>query len=127
MTNDKLPDEIIEQIKKEAQAFTIKGDESPYCSYEAGATAWAHWKVKYDELSAENSVLRQKNIQIESRLSVCEKEVYDNRSERVQLLTQAHRMADALEAIGNGCATPQYIANKALQQFKDGTKEVENG
>lgn len=54
MVNDKLPEEIQEQIIFEAQ-YTINEGESPYRSYEQGATAWAPWKVKYDELQALNA------------------------------------------------------------------------
>lgn len=139
MANDKLPETPQDQINRQAEyysGFNENEDHTPlskgkYYGYIAGATAYAPWKVRYDELQAENTILKQKNIQIESRLSVCEKEVYDHRKEYHLLQAQAQAMADALEEIktrierGKSSASYQIecirpIVYNALQQFKDG-------
>lgn len=104
MTNDKLPEEIQEQICNGSAQYLkklIEDKRNPCCyavtDYIAGATAWAQWKVKHDELQA-----------------------------------KAQRMADALgEVVGVSASSPdkswaeiaremKRIANTALQQFKDG-------
>lgn len=56
--NDKLPEEITDQINNEADkyGFVVPYDGSNKFynddnvkGYQAGATAWAPWKVKYNE------------------------------------------------------------------------------
>lgn len=58
MTNDKLPEEMQEQIESEADVatkefikeFNIPHREGYYTrGHIDGATAWAPWKVKYNE------------------------------------------------------------------------------
>lgn len=52
---DKLPEEIQKQIWFESIQYI--GDEQRM--YRQAATAWAHWKVKYDELKKEADQLRR--------------------------------------------------------------------
>lgn len=96
MTNDKLPHAMGLQIDRESDDYRDAcPNVAPHIAYNAGATAWAPWKVKHDKLQA-----------------------------------QTQRMADALESLkslGWQNWQAQEIAEKALQQFKDGKgKEVEN-
>ena len=52
----KLPEEINDKIWSDAIVFAnTSNDLSPHITYRAGATEWAGWKVKYDELKAELS------------------------------------------------------------------------
>lgn len=61
MTPDKLPEEIHDTIKAEAKLYdqsyythlSQHSHKAPSDHYQAGATAWAPWKVKYDELQAQ--------------------------------------------------------------------------
>lgn len=52
----KLPEDIIHQIDKEAEAYAEK-ENSCYTNdlhgYFEGATEWAQWKVKFDELKTQ--------------------------------------------------------------------------
>lgn len=132
--NDKLLEEIREQIKIEAEEYKKKphyrGGEplsvSPQLylkiGYIAGATAWAPWKVKHDELKT----LLDKQLTTQQELLKA--------AEVSQALLQY--MADALEALLNVMpkgdslryfhAKEKVIAGRQLlQQFKDGKgKEV---
>lgn len=91
--NDKLPEEIQEQIKNAAEtrragAYNDSFARGFYSGEITGATAWAGWKVKHDELQA-----------------------------------QAQGMADALEWIKTYGPCDSLTVNfidKTLQQFKDG-------
>lgn len=121
MTNDKLPKEITEQINNEAEIYANKylnGKVNTHefslieDGYNAGATEWAPWKVKYNELHSELHETKQQadNLRI----------AYD------ELGRKAQRIADALEFVkANGlCSETTEMINSALQQFKDGGKEV---
>jgi hypothetical protein len=51
--NDKLPAEMQKQIEMDANDYAAlfkHGDEYRKYGYQDGATAYAPWKVKYDEL-----------------------------------------------------------------------------
>lgn len=64
----KLPEEIKEQIEKEGRAYakSFGRKEIGYYSlnFIAGATEWAQWKVKYDELVQENARLKAKCVNL---------------------------------------------------------------
>jgi chromosome segregation ATPase len=121
MENKELPEEIKEQIENGAKSYAeIKYEETWHkkglhrktllmYAHEDGATEWAQWKVRYDELARENSILKQHDIQLRLRLSVCEKEVEDYKTEHQQLKERCDKMeaehADlnlALAAMLNG-------------------------
>lgn len=122
-TNDKLPEEIQEQIKTEAEAHKKKPhyrggaplSVSPQLylklGYEAGATAWAPWKVKHDEERKQRVHLDKENDLLKANYQ--------------ELQAQSQRMAsllmELLEAYGDHL-TDHYIIRigQALQQFKDG-------
>jgi hypothetical protein len=57
MNNTTLPAEVQEQIKADARKYC----GSPCCriTFMAGATAYAPWKVKHDQLREENETLKQ--------------------------------------------------------------------
>lgn len=113
--NDKLPETTNEQIKSEAKDIAGKmpvkcdGDVIYKVGYEegyiAGATAWAPWKVKHEELQ----------MQAQRMADALEELVELKRmsDEEPLSLDYLKRKALAWEA-----------ARKAIQQFKDG-KEVE--
>lgn len=126
ITNDKLPEEMQEQIKNNVIAFCkadndISENWHSYFaisrkSYIAGATAWAPRKVKFDATEAAYLTLQM---------------------EQMLLRQQAQRMADALELVANSpepaneremvswILTARALAVEQLQQFKDGKgKEV---
>lgn len=136
---DKLPEETTDEIKADSIAYMhseIKGvtgddDFSSYhlqYAYIAGATAWAPWKVAYDELKT----LFDKHLTKEQELLKA--------AEASVKVSQ--RMADALEKIKTLCEKggakhvaindakgmaiyhSLHLAHQALQQFKDGGKEV---
>lgn len=130
-TNDKLPDE---QIKADAKLYdqsyythlSQHSHKTPADHYIAGATAWASWKVRYDEL----------NMRKAGEVAELKLKLFDTFENNEQLQAQAQRMADALELIANAplpanenerlswIYTARNLANENLQQFKDG-KEVE--
>lgn len=134
MANDKLPEDIIKQIEHEAskanehlkegndyQAGYSRGIED---GYEQGATAWAQWKVRHDELHSELHETKQQadNLRI----------AYDELARKTQL------MAEALEEIAESDCDYENInfkqrhslecrackAKELLQQFKEGGKEI---
>lgn len=129
--NDKLPEEMQKQINKNAIAADVENQNKTWeyragyrAGHKAGATAWAPWKVKYDELQ----VILNKHLRTEQELL--------KSAEAAHALSQ--RMADALEAIANAplpanenerlswIYTARNLASENLQQFKDGKgKEVE--
>jgi hypothetical protein len=130
MTHDKLPKEIQEQIKKAAQdklnsAHYGEFSRGYYSGEISGATAWAHWKVKHDELQAAiddkiDKALHAERNAMQAKMTEME----------IGYLKQAQRMADALEFVkDNGlCSETTTMINEALQQFKDGKgKEADNG
>lgn len=129
MSNDKLPKEIHTHIVTDAAneyPLTDGNDmeTGKRIGYIAGATAWAEWKVKYDELLESFTKLFKSNSELTS--------------EYERLHKQAQRMADDVSRVrdiikGLTAAethrfpTLQYLDNeleKTLQQFKDGGKEV---
>lgn len=141
-TNDKLPKEMQEQISAEAQEYSAQINNSMLfrgitepdikkfaaIDHAAGATAWAQWKVKHDELFAKTNL----SLAIQRQCTTTAQEGHERMiKERNEYQAQAQRMADALEWIrvyGNvGALTIKFI-DKALGQFKDGKgKEAENG
>lgn len=51
MTPDKLPHRVELQISREADDYRFAcPNVAPHIAYNAGATAWAPWKVQHDEL-----------------------------------------------------------------------------
>lgn len=136
--NDKLPDETLKQIKSNAalvSGYKKDEDSTPqrsgyYFGYIAGATAWAPWKVKYDELKERGKNYSHDLIDRNDLLA----------HECQQLKEQAQRMADALEELislkylkEEEGKTNDYLQRQpgawtkaivSLQQFKDGGKEV---
>jgi hypothetical protein len=118
-TTDKLPHRIELQINRESDDYRDTcPNVAPHIAYNAGATAWATWKVKHDEWKAMYSVL-------------------DGRHKELQ--AQAQRMADTLKIIKNSPVPLdgmkmlawtdmiKSMCESALQQWKDGKgKEVEN-
>lgn len=141
MTNDKLPEEtkdgIINEASDQADKIDVKNDYQNGVKYGyetgyiAGATAWAAWKVKHDEVKADFERVQKSAIHYANRKDEVEKE-------RDQYKDQAQRMADDVSRVrdiikGLTAAethrfpTLQYLDNeleKTLQQFKDGGKEV---
>lgn len=130
MANDKLLLELQEQIITEAEAYKRKphyrGGEplsvSPQhylkTGYQAGATAWAPWKVRFDELQATIDDKIDKALHAERNKMQAMVTKMD-----MDWLQRAQGLADTLEWIrvyGNvGELTIKFI-DKALQQFKDG-------
>lgn len=133
--NDKLPKEITDQIKQAAQNMLAFVPDNKY-SYIAGATAWAHWKVKFDELQATiddkiDKALHAERNKMQAMVTASE---VAWAKECQALKDQAQRMADALEEIRTWhfdeddtsswvVSKIKNFALKTLQQFKDG-KEV---
>lgn len=119
--NDKLPEEIQTQVCNASAQYLkklIADKRDPCCyavtDYIAGATAWAPWKVKYNELHSE--------------LHETKKQADNLRNAYDELGRKAQRMADALEGIKTyGPIDEQTVKfiDKALSGFKDGGKEVE--
>lgn len=105
MTNDKLPEEITQAIKTEAnkiywQTHKISKERDPYCF---GLTMFEVAQVPLIEALTEKAI-KFNDLQV-----------------------QAQRMADALELVYKDGAGSQYTidaVNKALQQFKDEGKGV---
>lgn len=149
MTNDKLPEDIQRQIEHEASKANehLKEGNDYQCGYskgieygyEQGATAWAPWKVRFDELNIENEKLNESCNKLFKQNCLFNNEIVDLKNERQQLMEQAQCMADALEEMAeSNCDyestnyakalhSPECRACKAkelLQQFKDGGKEV---
>lgn len=138
MTNDKLPvDELtvqfLESISNEADEVTnekANGRSTAYKygyrdGYFIGATAWAPWKVRHDELQLKYDAV---SVMLDTGA-----QNYDN------LKQEAQRMADALDELielkrmkDELGKTTNYLtrqpaawkrATEELQQFKDGKGE----
>lgn len=131
MTPDKLPEEITNQINSEADlyGFVIPYDgsntfyiEDKVKGYQAGATAWAGWKVKHDELQATiddkiDKVLHAERNKMQAKITGID----------MDWINRAQGLVDALEWIktyGPADDITVKFVNKALREFKDG-KEVE--
>lgn len=164
--NDKLPEELQKQIQKQSEEAMSKMDgmikrgvteESRghfltgyQEGYAEGATAWAPWRVKHDQLEATiddkiDKALHAERNKIQAKVTASE---VTWAKECQSLKDQAQRMADALtgcigtiifwyEVLSNtegfGVMEAEYLEAKnqsikrietALQQFKDGKKEV---
>lgn len=143
MTNDKLPEEIIEQIESELGKLSgqleVGNDyKNGYClgvdrGYTAGATAWAPWYIKHMAIESELHGVRAENERLkDAAIMFCNK---FNVSQ-----TTVAEMVDFLSDIAvSDCDTevvnysrPKHStecrackAKTILQQFKDG-KEMEN-
>lgn len=108
--NDKLPEEIRKQINYEATtktAFREDRDCTPiskgqFYGYIAGATAWAPWKVKHDELQTQAQCMADALELLVSR--------FEGAAEMANQDIDSGIMKDC---------------KKLLQQFKDGGKEEE--
>src|SRR5687767_9748964 len=114
--NTQLPKEVVEQIEKDADEYarTYSGTKLIKRPYTAGATAYAQWKVRFDEQAEQ---LRQAQLSVKSlRYSL------DQRDQ--QLKERAERMQTALEWIKtygpDQSALGQAFIDKALKG-----KEVE--
>ena len=127
----KLPDEVQDQINQEAfnKSLILKNERrgASFClGYEAGyvegATEWAIWKVKHDQLKEE---LRQSQLSVTSlRYSL------DQRDRQLfELKDKAEKMEAALREIIKDIGSLAdgdifEIASKAIQQWNDGKKEA---
>lgn len=124
-----------ERIKADAEAYIEEKGTAYAYGYIAGATAWAQWKVKHEELLAQTNlslaIQRQCTTDAQNR---CERMI----RQRNDMQSMAQRMADALEEIAEGShdyESTNYAkrlhmpncrackAKEVLQQFKDGGKE----
>lgn len=112
MTPDKLPKEITDQINNEADLYGFvvpyDGSNTFYIDdkvkgYQEGATAWAGWKVKYDELAIENENLRRWKM------------------EAAELLTKIHSYAHKHLEIKLGTSTVEFVISMAKE--RDALKE----
>lgn len=124
MTPNKLPKDITDKIKADATA--AYADIPKFIAYTKGATGWALWKVKHDELKAENERLNESCNKLF-------KQSCKRNNECVDLRSQAQRMADALDKcvqFKGGTFAGKYLnvlldeCEAALQQFKDGGKGI---
>lgn len=106
--NDKLPETMQEQIKADAQLYTK--DEGYQKAYIAGATAYAPWKVKYDEMKAQ----AQRMADAFSILN----EAYNSHVEEKEMLIS--RYPHLFPNIDNYIKPWVAKAKEFLQQFKDG-------
>lgn len=105
--NDKLPEEIQEQISKDADEYarTFSGTRSIKRPYRAGATAWAQWKSKHDEVKVAAEKLRLALVMA------------------VFALKQSYDVNDFPADGQTNQDSAIRIGEEALQQFKDGGKE----
>ena len=157
MSNNTLPAEVQEQIEQEAKDFKkkphYKNGDPLSCSpqiylergYIAGATEWAVWKVKYDELKGEVDDLkrwkREACMVIDPIIEYGQghKDAKLGRSitefviERCKEYDRIKDKADKMEAalreiikdIGSLADGDIFeIASKALQQWNDEKKEA---
>lgn len=139
MTNDKLPEDelpvqFLESISNEADEVTnekANGRSTAYKygyrdGYFIGATAYAPWKVKYDELQATiddkiDKALHAERNAIQVKMTEME----------TGYLKQIQRMADALGKISNivtwmeetGAKRISELAENALKQRRIGEDE----
>lgn len=112
-TPDKLPEEMQEQINNEADLYGFvvpyDGSNTFYIDdkvkgYQAGATAWAAWKVRYDELQAQAQRM----------------------ADALEELIVLKRMKDELGKTTNYLTRQPAAwkrATEELQQFKDGKRK----
>lgn len=105
MTNDKLPEEMQEQVCNESAQYLkklIADKRDPCCyavtDYIAGATAWAGWKVRFDELAIENENLRRWKM------------------EAAELLTKIHSYAHKHLEIKLGASTVEFVISMAKER-----------
>lgn len=96
--NNTLPEEVLAQIEKEAEVYSEKKMDHLYniieyntfgdlnSGYIAGATEYAPWKVKYDELKASYDKLKGEIIQVEKANSglLFECQELKDRSEKME-------------------------------------------
>lgn len=121
--------ELQEQIEREAESYGSHplGD---YASFKDGATAYAHYKERCEELERwkEEAVLiltpllyygqsKEANIPLGANITTV-------LLERAKRFEQAKK---ALEEIASGKVLPQLIAQQILASWKDEDKEVESG
>lgn len=130
MTPHKLPQEIADKIKSDASAYS---DISRFIAYTRGATAWAPWKVKHDELQATIEDKIDKALHAERNATQAKMTEME-----VGYLKQIHGLADALEQIakeannspedtwGEIAVRMKRIAIIQLQQFKE-SKNLHSG
>jgi len=115
-----LPEDILKQIDSDANDYLgekeVEFSQRSFNAYIAGATAWAIWKLKYDEL-----ILRvDKLLTIERELLKAAEAAH---REHAALKERADKMEAALKDIAGGKALPQLIAQQAFA-WKG---EVDNG
>jgi len=103
------PPEMQEQINNEALEYAKDehGYDLPDKGYIEGATTWAMWKVRYDEL--------KKLVTHYKEVATIENEHYRERCyEYSALKEKADKMKAALRDIAAGKLLPQLIAAQAL-------------
>lgn len=120
MTNDKLPELITKEIEKEATRLYPLNNTKPdrleigkHVGYIAGATAWAPWKVRYDELKAENEGLKKSMAHVMDVFKMMTNmPVPATEKEYMSWFVYVKNMA--------GGAISEWEAEKEVQEFKDG-------
>lgn len=113
MTPDKLPEDnrplpadVVKEIKRESFLSFPDKDQGPFrIGYQDGATAWAPWKVRYDELQDRSEKLRLALVMA------------------VFALKQSYDVTEHPADGNTNQDSAIRIGEEALQQFKDG-KEV---
>lgn len=116
MTNDKLPEEMQEQISKDADEYarTFSGTRSIKRPYIEGATAWAIWKVRCDEL------------QDQAKRMADALEAWIKADDKLTVAINAGHVHYAAEYQGE-VEKCMGVLKEQVQQFKDGTKGKEVG
>jgi hypothetical protein len=107
--NTQLPKEVVEQIKKQAKSSAANFNYYPESdefddltsAYITGATEWAQWKVKYDELLASvdekiDKALHAERNKMQAKITASE---VAWAKECQELKERAERMETALEWI----------------------------
>lgn len=118
MESNKLPVDVQERLKKDAEAATdkeevrLKALNQEYgrmvsqlhgheAGYIAGATAEAEWKVKYDELAVENERLNDQCQRQHEKNKIASEQYTRLSAEHRQLKARCEKMADVFRTIIN--------------------------
>lgn len=126
MTPDKLPHRIELKINREADDYRDAcPNVAPHIAYNAGATAWAPWKVKHVAIESELHGVRAENERLKKSIThlmdvfkmITNMPVPATEEEYMSWFVYVKNMA--------GGAISEWEAEKYVKQFKDG-KGVEN-
>lgn len=122
--NDKLPEETYNKVLSDAVAYDK--ERKMQVAYQDGATAWAGWKLRFDELQAQAKAMADALEKHKEAYDYLAKEAERKYTEAYENDTKPVAATLMFNMLHKSYIEASRRTSEALQQFKD-WKEVKDG